>query len=213
MSVITISRLLGSEGATIAERVAKELSYQLVTKETLERILERFGLLDLDGFYKAPPRLWSRYEYETRHLVSMVNKIMAGIANRGNAIILGRGGYAALQNFPGGVHIRLQAPFTVRVSRITSREGFGNRAHAEQLVKENDKARATFVNSYYNADFYATDQFHLVIDTHMVAIDTAVSWIVTAGKKAAGSKSVITPPTEEQDQSVSEAINAVLAGD
>jgi len=43
MAIITISRLLGSDGATIAEQVAQEMSYNLVTKRTLEKILEQYG--------------------------------------------------------------------------------------------------------------------------------------------------------------------------
>ena len=98
MATITISRLLGSEGAAIAERVAEHLSYALVTKQTLEKILEQYGLVHLDSFYKAPPRLWSRLDYDTKHLVSMLNRIMLLIAKRGEAVILGRGGYASLKN-------------------------------------------------------------------------------------------------------------------
>ena len=123
MATITISRLLGSEGAAIAEKVAQNLSFTLVTKQTLEKILEQYGLIHLDSFYKAPPRLWSRLDYDTKHLVSLLNKVMLCIAKHGETVILGRGGYASLRNLAGAVHVRVQAPLQVRVRRIVEREG------------------------------------------------------------------------------------------
>lgn len=212
MAIITISRLLGSDGATIAEQVAQEMSYKLVTKRTLEKILEQYGLFNLDSFYKSSPRLWSRLEYETRNIVSMLNKVMLGIAKRGNAVILGRGGYAALKNFSGGVHVRVHAPFSVRVNRIVAREGYDDFRGTEKMVRENDKARAIFVIGYYDTDFIKTDQFQLVIDTNLIPVNTATEWIVTAGKIAESS-----PPAGgylakdiEEDPILLEAIDSVL---
>ncbi len=88
MATITISRLLGSEGETIAKKVAQDLSYKLVTKRTLEKILEQYGLIHLDSFYKSPPRLWSRLDNDTMHFVSMLNKIMLGLGKRGEIVML-----------------------------------------------------------------------------------------------------------------------------
>jgi len=187
MAIITISRLLGSDGAAIAERVAQEMSYELITKRTLEKILEQYGLVHLDSFYQSPPRLWSRLDFETRHLVSMLNKTMLGIAKRGDAVILGRGGYAALHNFSGGLHVRVQAPLSVRVKRVLDREGSDDLHRTEKMVRENDKARAIFVNGYYDADFIDANQFHLVLDTSLISIDTATEWIVGAGQIAMSS--------------------------
>lgn len=215
MAIITISRLLGSDGATIAEQVAEEMSYILVTKRTLEKILEQYGLVNLDSFYKSPPRLWSRLEFETRNLVSMLNKVMLGIAKRGNAVILGRGGYAALKNFSSGVHVRVQAPLSVRVKRIVDREGYDNFHRAEKMVRENDRARALFVNGYYDTDFIKTDQFHLVIDTNLIPANTVTEWIVTAGKIAESSPSAggYLAKDIEDDSILQEAIDNVFTSD
>ena len=215
MAIITISRLLGSNGATIAEQVAQEMSYKLVTKRTLEKIFTQYGFVNLDSFYKSSPRLWSRLEDETRILVSMLNKVMLGIAKRGNAVILGRGGYAALKNFSGGVHVRVHAPLSVRVKRIVAREGYDDFRGTEKMIRENDKARAMFVNGYYDTDFIKTDQFQLVIDTNLIPVNTVTEWIVTAGKIAESS-----PPAGgylakdiDEDPILLEAIDNVLMSD
>lgn len=182
MATVTISRLLGSNGEAIARKVAQDLSYQLVTKQTLENILEEYGLIHLDSFYQKPPRLWARLDSDAEILVSMLNKVMLAIAQRGEAVILGRGGYAALMNLTGAVHVRVQAPLSVRVRRIVERENADDLRLIEKLVKDNDKARALFINGFYDVSFDQTEQFHVVIDTSLVPIDTAAEWIVTASK-------------------------------
>ena len=213
MATITISRLLGSEGAAIAEKVAQTLSYPLVTKQTLEKILERYGLDHLDSFYKAPPRLWSRLDYETRHLVSMLNTVMLGIAKHGDTVILGRGGYAALKNLAGALHVRVQAPLQTRVRKIVEREGSDDFRLMEKLVKENDRARAMFVNGFYDADFNRADQFNLVIDTGLVPVDLAVDWIVAASRMSESSPAAGTYLAKDidEDPSLQETIDKVLA--
>lgn len=189
MATITISRLLGSNGEAIARKVAQELSYAMITKKTLEDILKEYGLVHLDSFYESPPRLWSRLDYDTRHLVSMLNNIMLEIARRGDTVILGRGGYAALKNLSGSVHVRVQAPLQIRVKRIVEREKSDDIRSVEKLVKDNDKARALFINGFYDANFDNAAQFHLVIDTNLIDVDIAAGWIITAARMADSSKS------------------------
>ena len=215
MATITISRLLGSEGAAISEKVAQSLSYNLVTKQTLEKILEQYGLVHLDSFYKAPPRLWSRLDNETRHLVSMLNKTMLAIAKRGEAVILGRGGYAALRNLSGAVHVRVQAPLPVRVRRIVEREQSDDMRLLERMVKDNDKARAMFVNGFYDDDFDQVEHFHLVVDTSLVPADTAVEWIVKAAGMADSTPTSGTYLAKDIDEDVilQETIDKVLRPD
>ena len=212
MATITISRLLGSNGEIIAHKVAQELSYKIITKQTLEEILKEYGLVQLDSFYQSPPRLWSRLDQDTRHLVLMLNKVMLGIAKRGESVILGRGGYAALRNLCGSVHVRVQAPLPVRVRRIVEREQSDDIRLVEKLIKENDKARALFVNGFYDTNFDRAEQFHLVIDTNLIPVDTAVEWIVVAAKMAESSKasgSYLAKDIDE-DQMLAEVIDKVL---
>ena len=213
MATITISRLLGSEGAAIAEKVSQKLSYPLVTNQTLEKILEQYDLDHLDSFYRAPPRLWSRLDYETRHLVSMLNTVMLGIAKHGDTVILGRGGYAALKNLAGSLHVRVQAPLQTRVRKIVEREGADDIRLMEKLVKDNDKARAMFVNGFYDADFHRAEQFNLVIDTGLVPVDMAVEWIVAASQLADASPAAGTYLAKDidEDPALQETIDKVLA--
>ncbi len=182
MTVITISRELGSEGSTIAQRVAAEMGYRLVTKTTFEKVLHQYGLIQLDELYTSVPSLWARIDITNLELVSRLDKIILGFARLDKVVLLGRGGYAALNEYADVLNVRIQAPFQARVKRVLEKEGMDNLAQAEKMVLKNDKARAVFVQGFYGVDFYDTRQFQLVLDTEVIPVDTAVAWIVESAQ-------------------------------
>ena len=180
MTVITISRDLGSDGAAIAAQVADRLGYQFVSKSHFEKILQQYGFVQLDTLYKSAPGFWARLDDANLQLITMLNKVMLAIAHRGDAVILGRGGFAALGGYADVVHVRIQAPFALRVKRIREREQITDFEAAEKLVAENDKARHTFIQAFYDVDIDTASQFNLVLDTGVVSVGMAVDWIVEA---------------------------------
>ena len=214
MGVITISRVLGSDGAAIAQRVADTLSFQLVTKRILEKILEQYGLVHLDKLYKSPPRLWGLFDEDNQNIVSMLNRTMVGIAKRGNAVILGRGGYAALSGQANVLHVRIQAPFDERIKRLLGRDGSQDIVTVEELIRTNDKARSIFVQGFYDTDFNDARKFHMVLDTSCITIEFATKWIVSAAETLFQSSDVDQAETgTDVDPILLETIESVLDSD
>ena len=213
MTVITISRELGSDGAAIAAQVANRLGYQLVAKHNLEKILQQYGLVQLDTLYKTAPGFWARLDDANLQLIAMLNKIMIGIAHRGDAVILGRGGFAALGGYADVLHVRIQAPFALRVKRIQEREQLTDFEAAEKFVAENDKARHTFIQAFYDVDGDTVSQFNLVLDTNVVSFGMAVDWIVEAAQSMSYRPftDMVTMQEIEVDAILADAIEKVLA--
>lgn len=182
MTVITLSRELGSEGTAIAKQVAEKLGYQFVDKSTFEQILQQYGLVKFEDFYDSAPGFWARFDNANLQIVSMLNRTILGIAKLGNVVILGRGGFAALQGYSDVLHVRIQAPFSLRVKREMIKGGLDDVEASKSIVAKNDKARAMFVKSFYDADFYATSQFHLVLDTGVLPAAKAATWVAEAAR-------------------------------
>lgn len=199
MTVITISREWGSDGTVIAQRVAEEMRYRFVAKKTFEKILQQYGLIQLDNLYKSVPGLWARLDNANLQLVSMLNKIILGIAHLDNVVMLGRGGYAALSDYADVLHVRIQAPFSLRVKRVMEREKWTDAAEANKLVAINDKSRAQFVQGFYDVDYYTARQFHMVLDTGVIPVDTAAGWISEAAALLANRSFVGSLVTQEID--------------
>ena len=212
MTVVTISRELGSEGAAIAAQVANRLGYEFVAKHSLEKILQQYGIIQLDTLYKSAPGFWARFDDANLQLISMLNKIILGIAHRGNTVILGRGGFAALSGYADVLHVRVQAPFALRVKRIQEREQLTDFEIAEKRVAENDKARHTFIQAFYDVDNDTASQFNLVLDTGVVSTAIAVDWITEVAQSMSYNTFVNALTTEEieVDAILADAIERVL---
>ncbi|HEY5893840.1 MAG TPA: cytidylate kinase family protein, partial [Chthoniobacterales bacterium] len=108
------------------------------------------------------------------------NETMKALAHRGRTVILGRGGYASLNEYEDVLNVRLQAPFPIRVERVMTRGNTTNRLRAEEEVKEDDKARQKFVELFYNKQWDIGSDFDLVINTNIVSTEMASEWIIEA---------------------------------
>ena len=212
MTTITLSREIGSNGTKIARQVAGLLGYRFVDKGTFEEVLQKYGLIRFEDLYDSAPGFWTRFDSANLQIISMLNKTILGIARLGDVVILGRGGYAALRDYADVLHVRIQAPFPLRVQRVMADEGVGDVEEAQRIVSGNDKARAMFVKGFYDADFYTTSQFHLVLDTGVIPIERATAWIAEAARSLTERTpaDVLTTQSVDVDPILAGAIAAVL---
>lgn len=180
MSVITISRELGSGGGHIAQELAKASNYRLVDKAMLEKILKQFGFVQFTQDYEAASSYWDRMDETRLDMITTLNRVLQATASLGNMIMLGRGSFAVLGEYANVLNVRLQAPFAVRVKRIMAERNLTDLAKAEKIVKESDQIRASFIQSWYGLRWDVASYFNLVIDTSIVSGDTAVEWILNA---------------------------------
>lgn len=184
MSVITISREVGSGGDSIAQELAKALNYRLVDKAMLEKILKQFGFVQFAQDYEAAASYWDRMDGTRLDMVTTMNRVLQATASLGNVIMLGRGSFAVLGEYSNVLNVRLQAPFAARVKRIMAERKLTDLATAEKIVKESDQVRASFIQSWYGLRWDVASYFNLVIDTGIVSDDTAVEWILRAREGA-----------------------------
>jgi cytidylate kinase len=214
MKTISISRLIGSEAAEIARRVAAALGYTLVNKSILEGIFRQYGLEKFGELYTSPPNIWDLANARNLLIVSMLNDTMEALAHRGDMLILGRGGYASLSKYADVFKVRLQAPFSVRVERVMARENLDNRLRAEQRVKADDTAREKFVSRFYNQAWDNSSNFDLVIDTNTISTEMATNWIIE-GARALSQKEfgadAVTAERAKVDPALLDAIDISLA--
>jgi cytidylate kinase len=182
MTTVTISREFGSEGAKIAKQVAEILDYSLVDKRILEGVFRRYGLTKFGDLYESTPSFWDLANANNLLIVSMLNETMEALAHRGRMVILGRGGFASLNEYVDVLNVRIQAPFPDRVERVMAREKISDRRQAEERVRKDDKARQKFIKMFYNKEWDVETYFNLVIDTSTVSREMAVEWIIEAAQ-------------------------------
>jgi len=120
MSTITLSRQLGSLGTEIAREVAEKLNYAYVDKEKMGKIVAAFGfgLLEVEKFDEKKPPFWDSLSLQRTHFLHALQAAIYDFARKGQVVIVGRGGQVLLRNLPGVLHVRIFAPFDLRVKRL-----------------------------------------------------------------------------------------------
>ncbi len=201
MPVITISREFGSEGDYIAEKIAQILGYHFVDKEFIGTLLKQYGLVEFDREYETLPGFWERFDAQRDKrrdvLVDMLNRVVRTVAQHGNVVILGRSGFVVLSDFADVLHVRLQAPVSVRVERVMAQQNITHE-QAEAVVKESDSVRKAFVEEFYRVPWEAIQAFDLVINTGKISPDLASAWVVEAAKAF--------EPSPESDKPITRSI-------
>src|SRR5690348_851907 len=174
MSVITISRQLGSGGEEIARQVAASLGYEFVDKRTTDAIFRQYGLTRFDELYSSVPSFLDLLNGDNLVLVAMANEIIEAVAQRGNVVIVGRAGFAVLAGLADVLHVRIEAPLADRVQRVMQREGPTDADAATELVRQDDEVHSKYIQRFYNKQWDDPANFDLVLDTGTVPMDAAV---------------------------------------
>ena len=206
MSVITISRQLGSEGSDIARQVAESLGYEFVDKQTTDAIFRQYGLTRFDEVYNSVPSFFDLLNADNLLLVAMSNEIIEAVAQRGNVVILGRAGFAVLAGLADVLHVRVEAPFSDRVQRVIEREGLADQDAAEERVKQDDEVHDKYIRRFYDKQWDAPSNFDLVLDTGLMSRDEAVQKIVDAARGLSEK-----PPLKDAPTTKSLQVDPVLA--
>jgi cytidylate kinase len=212
MAVVTISREFGSEGNYIGTKVARALGYHFVFKKEIGEVFEQYGIVTFEEIYESEMNFWSRFDEMKVKIMSFLTKVIQAFAYHGNVVIMGRCGYAILGGLSDVLHVRIQAPLSLRVKRIL-KENIAAPDEIESLIQEEDKDRAKLLRIFYNARWDQANAFDMVINTGKVSLDLAVKWIVEAVKNLEEKKEYAEPNTRmlEVDPPLSEVISKLLS--
>jgi cytidylate kinase len=202
MSVITISRQMGSLGTEIAQAVASKLNYASIDKEKIGQTLAEYGLplAALEQFDEKKPPFWDSWQVQRRKFLLFLQSVIYDFAAKGNTVIVGRGGQVLLKNLPGILHVRIIAPFDIRVKRMMEREK-GEESLAREILRRSDSDSAGFLHSFFDADWNDQNLYDLVINTQKLSESTAANWIVELA---------LSPEMKEKEKALKEKLTDVV---
>ena len=212
MAFITVSRELGSFGTTISQHAAQALGYDYIDKSVLEKVLDQYGLVTFHKFYDSPHSFWERLEDGNKDIIAVFNKAVLECSKSDRGVFVGRAGFALLRGYENVIHILIKAPFENRVANVMETMGLDDRAQAEELVRQHDKARESYLRIFYDASESDADAFNLVIDTGRVPPAVAEKWIVEAARLLEQMKIDHAKSTRaiQSDVVMEKTVNAVL---
>ncbi len=187
MPVVTIAREFGAGGLDVASRVAHDLGATVVDRCLIDDVARRASLpadqvaaddeharsmLDrlarafvplgesVGGWAGEPSDL---LDYHAR-IVAFTRAALDEFARLGNAVIVGRGGAAALRDRESACHVFLWAPEPDRVRTIQERLGC-DAATARHEIHRIDASRAAYVREVYGVDWRDRSLYDLILNT------------------------------------------------
>ena len=184
MAVVTISRLLGSEGDGIASKVADRLGYDLADKSLIIEVAKRAGVSVEDAehvddkyesrigkFLKSfiTPRMGKILVEGEKHLAPPeffhnCHEVIQGIAEKGNVVIVGRGGQFILKDSDNAVHVKVIADMGSRIEKVRKKYHISDH-EARSMIKKSDDERKHCFEHYFHSNWNDPLAYRLIIDS------------------------------------------------
>jgi cytidylate kinase len=183
MAVITVSRQEGSLGTEIAQNLAERLQYEYVGKDKIGKVLTGYGLPEpqLEKFDEKKPPFWDSWQIQRKKFLHFLEAVIFDFARKGNVVIVGRGGQVLLKDLPGVFHLRVTAPFEVRLKRILAVKG-GDEKQIARLLRRSDRDSEGFIRSLFDADWDDPNLYDLVINTQKISAESAADMVLRAAQ-------------------------------
>ena len=196
--VVTVFETFGSGASYIGPRVAKALGLpfheQAFSSTELEDAMtkrESDGLLGqvfsaMGGSYAGLEGHSVAVAQQDNYQLIMDNTRTVMESAREGGVITGRNGALILSDWPGALHVLLDAPIQQRVERAAKESGIDVKRAAKRQKRE-DQVRADMSIQFYGWDPRETTRYDLVVNTGTMDLDTCVDIIVQAARVKAAS--------------------------
>jgi len=97
--------------------------------------------------------------------------VMKQLALAGRAIFVGRASHMVTRDLPGGLHLRVVAPFEWRVARHAEQSTLSE-TESRTLTRLKDRERRDFLHRYFGAAADEVTAFHAVFNAARLSVDT-----------------------------------------
>jgi cytidylate kinase len=195
--IISVEREYGCGAPNIAQSIADRLGWKLWDQEITEQIARRLNCKAehveareerCDSMFYRLIKTFMRGSFEPRvdtanmelldaeHLALLFEKVVAEIADRGNAVIVGRGAAWFLRDRDDAFHAFLYAPYHEKLRRLL--ESGQSQDEAEQMLESVDRERAAFVRKYYGKEWPDRSLYNMMMNT-AIGDDTVIETILS----------------------------------
>jgi len=183
---IAISRQAGAGGDEIATLVGKKLGWNVLSKELLTFMAERYCLpRDMLEFLDETTANWmheyfgkwlDRQAIRQEEYVHHLGVIVLIATQKESAVLVGRGAHYFLPP-KRGIAVRVVASEEYRVKHTMEVKGL-DRDEALKFIEEAEKGRAEFVQRYYHRDVNDISAYDLVVNPERLGRENAAELIV-----------------------------------
>ena len=179
MSIITISRGSYSRGKEVAEKLAKALDYECISREILLETSEQFNIPELKlvrAIHDAPTVL-DRFTYGKERFIAFFRATLLTHLQRDNVVFHGLAGHFFLQRFPHVLKVRISADLEDRIREEMKREDI-TADEARMVLANDDAERRKWGLQLYGQDTWNPLLYDMVLHMGNMRVNDAVSIIL-----------------------------------
>lgn len=184
MAIITVSRGSYSRGKDVAEKIAKALGYECISRDILLEASEEFNTPEIKlirALHDAPTVL-ERFHYGKERFISYVRSALLQHLKRDNVVYHGLAGHYFLQDIPHVLKVRIIADIDDRVWEEMKRENI-SREKATYILRKDDDERRKWGISLYGMDTWDSRLYDLVLHIKALTVEDAVRIICDTVQK------------------------------
>lgn len=200
MTVIAMTREMGSLGKDVAFGVAEKMGLEVVHHELVERDIAgrmEIGESAVHQFLEGKPSLWDRWKIDESKLSRYTAEEILDLAHKGNVIIRGWGAAILLRRVPHVLCVRVCAPMNRRVHVLMDRLNLDDYSVAKGEITKSDTAHTRTIRNLYDTDWENPLNYDAVLNTERIPISDCVDQVLNlagsaAFKETESSKKILT---------------------
>lgn len=187
--VITINRMLGSNGRLIGRALADELGFTFYDKELIDIAAQKENI-PFDILAKVDEKKGSQWRFPIEHelqldsdfhfvpmndvLFDLQRKIIVETVQKEDCVIVGRCANHILEG--NCLSVFIYAPFDYRVQTVMQRTGREEKS-VQKMIRKVDKERRTYYEYFTDKKWTDFSQYHLAVDSSRFDQDTIIKMI------------------------------------
>jgi cytidylate kinase len=222
--VVTLSRQFGAAGGAIGRSLAERFGAEFLDREVVALVAERMGIpeQEAEGYDERLPGLWQRLmsalaasspelavpplpqdaaQSPQMHerMARLTRAVIEEAADRGNAVIVGRGAGFILRDRPGVLRVQLHASLEDRVRYLAAQveetppDTRPDEDSLRELCRSVDAARDRYLRDHFDVDWNDARHYDLALDTGRLGLARSVDLIESAARQLADRGSASPP--------------------
>lgn len=180
MAIITLSRGTYSGAKELAEHIAQNAGYKLLSRETIIDELGRYGWVDtkLGKARHKQLSILQRMNLEWVHYLACLRAVLSKEAREESLVYHGNNGHIVLRGFPHVLSIKVIADIEDRIKAVLSRNEYAiDRKEAIRIINRIDQRRDRWSQFLYQTNVNDVSAFDIVIDLSRKSIADAYEMI------------------------------------
>jgi Cytidylate kinase-like family len=204
MPVITVSRMYGAGGSSVAGEVARVLDWTLLDNAFVERIATRLHTTPawVEAVEERVPSMAERLANALalgspelisaglptpppppeERLLEVTARVIDEAAARGPVVLVGRGAQSRLADRTDALHVLCVASQAACVERVIVRDRL-SAADAAKRVEEVNHQRRDYVRRYWNREWLDGCNYHVCLNTGWLGVDGAAAVVVDLARR------------------------------